>query len=224
MLHGSENVNRRRVKIVDRSVLRASSWDGIGIGQPGSPLGRKRTLAQFCSGTDFQSSVINLPPLKEDWTDWKQKSGNKSVSVFDSNKIFINICPHPDIKNPERVPMHLPFSHTFSPPLLKKQEGWGIWSSKILDMVDYMIHIKTHSWGRQIVVSLYWKYFIFTCYQDWQCNSQVKCVLVSHPCHQLTRLACKSWTCQITRERWQFLCHVNEHPARKRCCLNRIRA
>ena len=127
MLHGSENVNRRRVKIVDRSVLRASSWDGIGIGigQPGSPLGRKRTLAQFCSGTDFQSSVINLPPLKEDWTDWKQKSGNKSVSVFDSNKIFINICPHPDIKNPERVPMHLPFSHTFSPPLLKKQESWG---------------------------------------------------------------------------------------------------
>ena len=102
MLHGSENVNRRRVKIVDRSVLRASSWDGIGIGigQPGSPLGRKRTLAQFCSGTDFQSSVINLPPLKEDWTDWKQKSGNKSVSVFDSNKIFINICPHPDIGNP----------------------------------------------------------------------------------------------------------------------------
>ena len=125
MLHGLENVNRRRVKIVDRSVLRASSWDEIGIGQPESPLGRKRTLAQFCSGTDFQSSVINLPPLKEDWTDWKQKSGNKSVSVFDSNKIFISICPHPDIKNPERVPMHLPFSHTFSPPLLKKQEGWG---------------------------------------------------------------------------------------------------
>ena len=109
MLHGSENVNRRRVKIVDRSVLRASSWDGIGIEQPGSPLGRKRTLAQFCSGTDFQSSVINLPPLKEDWTDWKQKSGNKSVSVFDIRWNLMNFH-FPPVRNDHSLKRKRSFS------------------------------------------------------------------------------------------------------------------